>query len=75
MVIDSVKIRLIENILKEQDENLLMVAANLFKKSKPRLKKANSAHDFLGIWTNQEAQLIEKVIADGCEIVHPDDWK
>ena len=34
-----------------------------------------SAKDFLGRWSEKDAGTIEKIIEEGCEQIHPDDWK
>lgn len=39
----------------------------------PASKK--SAHDFVGLLSKKDVQLMEKAIEEGCEQIHPDDWK
>lgn len=31
--------------------------------------------NFSGIWTNDEAEEIERIIAEFCEVIYPEDWK
>jgi predicted HTH domain antitoxin len=38
-------------------------------------KKKLSAHDFVGILSKEDAILMEQAITEGCEKIHPDDWK
>ncbi len=38
--------------------------------------KPNSGFaEFSGIWSKDEAEEIEQIIANSCETIHPDDWK
>lgn len=37
--------------------------------------KKQSARDFLGILSKSDAKLMEQAIEEGCEQIHPDDWK
>jgi hypothetical protein len=34
-----------------------------------------TAHDFVGLWSKEDAEVIEKAIEEGCEQIHPRDWK
>lgn len=38
-------------------------------------QKEKSAHDFVGLWSKEDADLIEKAIQDGCEQIDEDGWK
>jgi hypothetical protein len=76
MFTEARKIQLIEEVLKTTDESTLARLEIVLKKSSKLSKsKTRSAHDFSGIWTKKDAALIEKAIEDGCEQIHPDDWK
>jgi acetolactate synthase small subunit len=37
--------------------------------------KKQSAHDFVGIVSKKDAKLMEQAIEEGCEQIHPNDWK
>ena len=78
------KIQLIEDLLKvDNDATLKQVETVLHKSKKPARrsgkpaakKKKLSAHDFLGVWTKEEAAGIEKIIEEGCEQIDYDGWK
>lgn len=72
MISESRKIHLIEEVLKIDDEARLIALENFFKSSaltKGRIK------DFVGIWTKEEAEIIERNIEKSCESVNSDDWK
>jgi hypothetical protein len=72
------KIQLIEDLLKvDNDATLKQVETVLHKSKKPvrRVGKKLSAHDFLGVWTKEEAVAIEKTIEEGCEQIDNDGWK
>ncbi len=76
MFTESRKIQLIEEVLKTTNEaTLFELEAVLKKSSRNDGGKAKSAYDFSGILTKKDAGLIEKAIEDGCEQIHPDDWK
>ena len=78
------KIQLIEDLLKvDNDTTLKQVETVLHKSKKPvrrggkpaDKKKKLSAHDFLGVWTKEEAVAIEKIIEEGCEQIDHNGWK
>jgi hypothetical protein len=78
MYTDRRKIQLIEDLLKvDSDATLKQVETILSKsKKKPAAKKKKfSAHDFLGVWTKEEAAEIEKIFEEGCEQIDHDGWK
>jgi len=39
------------------------------------ITKKPSFKDFSGIWTNDETEEIERIIAEFCEVIDPEDWK
>lgn len=43
--------------------------------SPPSKQKEKSAHDFVGVWSKEDADLIEKAIQEGCEQIDEDGWK
>jgi hypothetical protein len=70
------KINLIEAVLKISNEATLSELETVVKKSKKiEEKKRLSAHDFLGVWSHQDAELISKAIEESCEQIDQDDWK
>ncbi len=76
MYSDSKKIQLIEEVLKLDNNTILKELELVLKKSrKPALTKKSSAHDLLGLWSVKDSELIEKAIEQGCEQIHPDEWK
>ena len=62
--------KLIENL---EALNIVKVIqkAHVSKNRKARL----SAHDFGGIISKKDAQLMENAIEEACEQIDPDDWK
>ena len=69
------KLYLIEALLKEDDENILSDVEALLIKRKTDTGEKKTFKDFAGIWTEEEAEEIKKFIEEGCEQIHPDDWK
>ncbi len=73
MSLETRKLRLIEDFVKIRDHALLDKIEALLKHrpvstSKPSLDK------FVGIWSKEEADEIKKIIAEGCEQIHEEDW-
>jgi len=78
MYTEARKIHLIEEVLKVNNEALLIKLENLLKetKTKPTAKKKElSIYDFVGILKKGEAQEMRTAINETCENIHPDDWK
>ena len=77
MVSEVKKLHIIEAVLKVKSEATLNALENILKKSKTTETPAKTAgiEEFSGIWTNEEADEIEKIISESCETIHPDDWK
>lgn len=72
------KLHVIEEVLKVKSEATISAIENILKKSgesRTVKKKGSGFKDFSGIWSKEEANEIEKIIADSCENIHPDDWK
>ena len=74
MYSEARKMHLIEEVIKVKNEAVLIELESVLKKAAsakdhPRL----SAHDFVGLWSKEDAESIEKAIEDGCEQIHPDD--
>ena len=76
MYSEARKMHLIEGVIKEKNEAILIELESVLKRA-AREKNQNrpSARDFLGLWAKEDAELIEKAIEEGCEQIHPDDWK
>jgi hypothetical protein len=71
---DSRKIQIIESVLKTEDDETLSQIEQVIQESQKPEKKF-SAHDFVGTLSKEDAALIEQAIEEGCEQIHPDDWK
>lgn len=70
------KLHLIEEVLKVKNEAILIELEAVLKKHEQEKKHSKStAHDFLGAWSKEDAVLIDNAIEEGCEQIHPDDWK
>ncbi len=74
MVTDSRKIHIIEAVIDANDENLLAELEVVISHSRQGQKRPD-ALDFVGLISEEDAELMEKAIEEGCEQIHPDDWK
>lgn len=70
---DAKKIHLIEQILKTENDSLLNQVEAILSSSAGNLRR--SFKEFAGMMTDKEAAELEKIIEEGCEQIHPDDWK
>jgi hypothetical protein len=76
MYSEARKMHLIEEVIKTKNEAILIELESVLKKaSKIKDKPRPSAHDLVGLWSKDDADLIEKAIEEGCEQINPDDWK
>lgn len=75
MYSDSKKIQLIEEVLKLDNSSILKELELVLKKSRKSDLIKKSAHDLLGLWSEKDTELIEKAIEQGCEQIHPNEWK
>lgn len=76
MFTETRKIHLLKEVLNLDNETVLTELEAVLEKSKhPMTKRKHSAHDFAGVWSKEDTKLIEEAIAEGCEQIHPDDWK
>ena len=76
MYSEARKMHLIEEVIKTKNEAILIELETVLKKaSKAKDQPRPSAHNFVGLWSKDDAELIEKAIEDGCEQINPDDWK
>lgn len=66
---------MIEAILKIEDEALLRELEAVAGKNNLKVVGKKSFQDLAGLWTEEEANEIEKAIEAGCGQIHPDDWK
>jgi hypothetical protein len=72
MYSEARKMHLIEDLLKVKNEAVLIEIESVLKKAAGNQQKS---HDFVGLWSKEDAESIEKAIEEGCEQIHPDDWK
>ena len=76
MYTETMKLHLIEEVLRTEDEAILAELETILSRSvKTHNKKPISAHDFVGRWSKKDATLIEKAIKEGCEKINENDWK
>lgn len=76
MYSEARKMHLIEEVIKTKNEAILIELESVLKKaSKSNDQPRPSAHDLVGLWSKDDADLIEKAIEEGCEQINPDDWK
>lgn len=76
MYSEARKMHLIEDLLKVKNEAVLIEIETVLKKAAQNGQPAkSSAHEFVGLWSKEDAAVIEKAIEEGCEQIHPDDWK
>lgn len=67
MQIETRKLHLIEKMLKVKSEATLSALENLLKSTNNKtVKKAPSLKDFSGIWSKDEAEDMERIIAESC---------
>jgi hypothetical protein len=72
---EAKKLHLIEEILKIEDPAVLAEMETVITKNKMRAVSRRSFKDFAGAMSDEEANELEKIIEEGCEQIHPDDWK
>jgi hypothetical protein len=68
------KLHLIEKILRIEDEAVLAEVESLLNGKLQVVRPGNFA-GFAGIWTEEEADEMKRIIKDSCEQTNPDDWK
>ena len=74
MSTDTRKILIIEAVLKTEDEKFLTEVEKIIEHSKEKKSKI-SAFDFVGTISKEDAALMNQAIEEGCEQIHPADWK
>jgi hypothetical protein len=72
---EAKKLHLIEEILKIENEAVLEEVETVISRSKLHAVSPKSLKDFVGIWTEEEANEIKRIIEESCEQINPDDWK
>lgn len=76
MYSEARKLRLMEKVLGIKNDQILDELESFLENLNPKkISKRPSAHDLSGIWSKEDAHLIEKAIEEGCEQINPDDWK
>lgn len=65
------KMYLIEEVIKTKNEAVLIELESVLRKSKTKDQPRPSAHDLVGLWSKDDAELIEKTIEEGCEQTNP----
>jgi AmiR/NasT family two-component response regulator len=76
MYSEARKMHLIEDLLKVKNDAVLIEIESVLKKAAENQQTSpSSAHDLVGVWSKEDAEAIEKAIEEGCEQIHPDDWK
>jgi hypothetical protein len=73
---EAKKLHLIEEILKIDNEAILDEMESVISKGKLHaISGSKSFKDFVGIWTEDEANEMKRIIEESCEQINPDDWK
>lgn len=72
---EAKKLHLIEEILKIENDAVLAEVETVITRSKLHVAGRRSFKEFAGMLSDEEAARLEKDIAEGCEQIHPDDWK
>lgn len=72
---EAKKLHLIEEILKIENDNILDEVETVITRGITNATSRRSFKDFAGMMSDAEANNLEKIINEGCEQIHPDDWK
>jgi len=72
---EAKKLHLIGEILKMENEAVLEEMETLISNSKLHAVGRKNFKDFAGIWSEQEADEMKRIIEESCEQINPDDWK
>lgn len=73
---EAKKLELIEDICKIENDSILDEVKIVIAKGKIiELPKRRNLVDFVGLFTDEELNEMENVIEEGCEQIHPNDWK
>jgi hypothetical protein len=72
---DARKMHLLEEVIKLQDEAILSQLEHVLLHPSLENKPKNSARNLVGIFDENDLEVMEKAIDEGCGQVNPDDWK
>ncbi|MBC7654446.1 MAG: hypothetical protein H7098_08230 [Oligoflexus sp.] len=77
MILETKKLSIIAEVLKIDNELALKALQDFLKIVKNTNSKSSTKKDvseFIGIWSNKEAEEIKKIISDSCEVIDKDGW-
>lgn len=75
MFSESRKMHLLEEVIKLKDESVLMQLEALVSKSSQHNEPRHSAKELVGMFSAEDAALMDKAINEGCEQIDPADWQ
>ncbi len=75
MYAETRKIHLIEEVLKVNNEGLLVALESVIIKAKKTVTKKPSIYDFLGILSKKETKEMRKAIKESAEIINDGHFK
>ena len=76
MYLETKKINVIAEVLKVEDESTLDKIESVLKEKKTKKKlPQRNLKTFSGIISDEDAEMMTKVIKETSGTVHPDDWK
>lgn len=76
MYLETKKINVIAEVLKVEDESTLDKIESVLKEKKTKKKlPQRNLKKFSGILSDEDAEMMTKVIKETSGTVHPDDWK
>lgn len=76
MYLETKKISVIAEVLKVEDESTLDKIESVLKEKKTKKKlPQRNLKKFSGILSDEDAEMMTKVIKETSGTVHPDDWK
>ena len=75
MDIQTRKLNFIQEILAITNEKVIAKLESILKKERKKDAQHLSAHDFLGVISEEEAEKMKKEIQEACENIHDEDWK
>ncbi len=75
MLLEVRKIHVIEEILKVDNEKVLINIESILNIAVKNVEQEKKISDFFGILTREEADVMRKAIAETCEKIDKDDWE
>ena len=75
MVSTDRKMHVIEEVIKLDDERYFGEIETILERSNRTRLIKGTAFDFVGRWSKEDAEQIDKAIEEGCEQIHEEDWK